>query len=62
MEPKLWLITRVRNHLKELVRYTMENFPDTLEAVESITKKINKLLNNIETSLKSRQYNVRVKP
>ena len=52
VEPKLWLIMRVRNHLKELVRYAMENFPDTLEAVESIARKINKLLNDIETSLK----------
>ena len=62
MEPKPWLITRVRNHLKELVRYAMENFPSTLETVEGIARKINKLLNDIETSLKGRQYNVGVKP
>jgi len=52
VESKPWLIPRVRDRLRELVRYTMENFPNALDVVETVAKKINKFLDNIETSLK----------
>ena len=56
VESKPWLIPRVRDHLRTLVKFAKENFPDTEDAVKTVAEKISRFLDSIEAGLKAKQY------
>jgi len=52
-ERKPWLIPRVRNHLRTLVKFVRENFQILEEPAKAVAKKIDSFLDELESSLKA---------